>query len=222
MQLTIFNGSPRGKKSNTKILMDKFLEGFNSENNNKVKINYLIKTDRIEEHLEDFEYSEKVIIAFPLYADSMPGIVKKFIEGLEPIMGKKKIPELGFVIQSGFPEPIHSRFVQRYMEKLAKKLKSKHLGSVIRGGIEGIQVQPKWLTKKLYTHFYKLGTKFAETGKFDTEIINKLAPRDRMSFGRKLFFRFFKALGLLDMYWNMELKKNNAYDKRFAKPFKEE
>jgi hypothetical protein len=43
--------------------------------------------------------------------------VKHFIEKLEPMCGGSDNPTLAFIIQSGFPEPAHSRCVARYMEK---------------------------------------------------------------------------------------------------------
>ena len=41
MKLTIFNGSPRGKVSNTKVLVDQFLDGFMKGSGNSYKIVYL-------------------------------------------------------------------------------------------------------------------------------------------------------------------------------------
>jgi hypothetical protein len=159
-------------------------------------------------------------VIFPLYTDAMPGVVKQFIEALEPMCGRTDNPSLGFIIQSGFPEPVHSRFVARYMEELAKRLGCLHAGTVIRGGVEGIRVQPPWMTKRLYRAFFDLGDAYAETGRFDEKIIRTLAPRERLSAGRKLFFRILMTIGISNMYWNRMLKKHNAFEKRFAHPFK--
>ena len=85
MQLTIFNGSPRGKESNTKILMDHFARGFTQGNENRIEVIYLNKTQDTDKHLEKFKNSRHAILAFPLYTDAMPGIVKYFIETLKPV-----------------------------------------------------------------------------------------------------------------------------------------
>lgn len=233
MKLTIFNGSPRGKGSNTKILMDHFMKGFDEaaaaavkaaegeEEQPKFKTNiaYLVKTGDMEEFLEIFEESEKIILAFPLYTDAMPGIVKHFIEQLHPFCSQENNPDIGFVVQSGFPETIHSRYVEKYLEKLAKRLGSKYLGTVIKGGVEGIQVQPSWMTGKLFDAFYRLGLHFGKTGEFDKEIIQLLAKQERMSGFARFIYRLLSLTGFTNFYWNHQLKKNNAYDQRFARPY---
>jgi len=220
MKLTLFNGSPRGKGSNTKILLDHFQSGLLEENDIACETCYLNLTNRAEEYAEKFRSSDDVIIAFPLYTDSMPGIVKHFIEKLQPYCGDEGNPRLGIIIQSGFPEPTHSRHVQKYMEKLAERLGCEHTGTVIRGGVEGIQMRPKWMTSKLYKMFHDLGVEYAKQGRFDQELIKKLAPFERMSSSRLVIFKFMKKIGISNFYWDLLLKKNNAYEKRFAKPFK--
>ena len=221
MRLTVFNGSPRGKQSNTKILMEHFSRGFTENAGNTVETVYLNRTGETEGHVELFKQAEHAILAFPLYTDAMPGIVKHFIEAIAPAAGSKNNPGIGFVIQSGFPEPSHSRYVGRYMEKLAKRLDCPHTGTVIRGGVEGIQVQPPWMTRKFFRYFYDLGKEHASSGRFNEKIIRELAPRERMSFARRVFFRFLVFTGLANMFWNMKLKENNAFEKRFAHPFKQ-
>lgn len=221
MRLTIFNGSPRGKTSNSTLLIGHFLTGFLSDERNTHEIVYLNQVKKTEEHVEIFQQADHVILIFPLYTDAMPGIVKHFIEALKPECGRAGNPTLGFIIQSGFPEPVHSHYVARYMDKLAKRLGCWHTGTVIRGGVEGIRIQPGWMTKKTTQSFYELGIEYAKTGRFDEKIIRKLAPWERLSAGRRLFFRGLNTLGLSNMYWNMMLKKHDAFEKRFAHPYKD-
>lgn len=219
MRLTIFNGSPRGEGSNTKVLMQELGRGFTRHNDNTVEMVYLNKIKATDQMVTLFKQAHHAILAFPLYTDAMPGIVKHFIEALAPLCGRQDNPSLGFVIQSGFPEPIHSRYVARYMEKLALRLGCTHTGTVIRGGVEGIQVQPPWMTRKLFRSFYRLGVDYAAGGRFNRKIIRQLAPRQRLSAGRRLLFRLMNITGVANMYWNMKLKKNESFDRRFARPF---
>ena len=219
MPLTIFNGSPRGKNSNTKLLMDHFIEGYGKISSDPVQIAYLFNNKSLQQHVNLFKESENVIIAFPLYTDAMPAIVKYFIEALEPLIGNKENPTMGFIIQSGFPEPNHSRNMEKYVFKLTQRLGCSHSGTVIKGGVEGIKIMPPWMTKKLYRSFVDLGADYAKTGKLNRNIIKKLAPRDKFSKPRLLTFKIMQKLGLSNFYWDQQLKKNNAFSERFRQPF---
>jgi len=215
MKLTVFNGSPRGKGSNTKILLEHFINGFMTTDGNTHELAYLNRVKDSDNFIKLFREAEQVLLAFPLYTDAMPAIVKTFIESLEPLCGKEGNPDIGFIVQSGFPEAIHSRYVERYLEKLAVRLRCRYKGTVISGGVEGIRALPAWMTRKLFKSFYELGKSFGETGEFDEQIVCRLAQPERVT---KFQFWVFKLLGH-NLYWNPQLKKNNSFEKRFDKPY---
>jgi len=217
MKLTIFNGSPRKTKSNSTILIDHFYKGYNSHDNHSIDINYLADTSKTAQHVEKLNEADVAIIIFPLYTDAMPGQVKYFFEEIEEIDTRGKT--VGFIVQSGFPEAHHSIFVERYLEKFARRKEWNYLGTVIKGGVEGIQIMPASMTKKLYANFENLGKAFDETGQFDATIKNKLRKPFRMSFISRTLFRLVILTGMSNYYWNMKLKENNAFDKRFAQPY---
>lgn len=219
MKLTIFNGSPRINSSNTKILMDKFCNGYTAANEeNKVETAYLAKIDKKDDFIEMFEEAEFVIMAFPLYCDSMPGIVKRFIEDLEPFIGREKNPPIGFVIQSGFPEIHHSRFVERYLQKFAKRMGCQYLGTVIRGNCEGLRLQTEKHTK-LLDAFNALGAEFGKTGTLNHEIIQSISKPEKIPAFGMFMVRIMLALNLLNKYWDEMMKENHAYDERHAQPY---
>jgi hypothetical protein len=199
--------------------MDQFTRGFGESAGNEVETVYLNRTKELPEQVEMFRKAEHVILAFPLYTDAMPGLVKGFIERLEPFCGRDENPSIGFVVQSGFKEPNHSRFVERYLEKLSRRLGCRYQGTAVRGGVEGIQVMPGWLTRKLFKKFYNLGANYTEKTGFDKAILRKLAPRDQLPITKRLFFRFMNVIGKGGFYWDMQLKQNEAYEKRFDRPF---
>jgi len=221
MRVTVFDGSPRGRESNLTLLMEYFFKGFHLLDGCTSEMVYLNRVKETDKNTAAFLNAEHVIMIFPLYTDAMPGIVKHFIEALEDVSPREENPSLGFIIQSGFPEPVHSRYVARYMEKSAKRLGCRFSGTVIRGGAEGIRVMPPWMTKKLFQLFIDLGRQYAMTGRFDEKIAHKLAPRERLSAGQKLFMNLSRLIGLSNYYWNSMLKKHNAYAKRFAHPYKD-
>ena len=220
MKLTIFNGSPRGKVSNTKFLLDRFTEGFLEKDGNSVGLVYLNQVKNQDKFLAEFQEAEAVLLAFPLYCDSMPAIVKTFIESLEPLCGRKNNQSIGFFVQGGFPEGIHSMYVVRYLEKLSKRLGCTHLGTITRGGTEGIQDHPhSMITRKTLGQMYMVGKIFSEKGIFDTSIMKKMAKPMKMSWLSGLIFRV-TGLPLINHFlWGKKLKENGAYEKRFIRPY---
>lgn len=218
MKLAILNGSPRQKKSNSKILIEHFLIGYEKLSNEKPSVGYLADLKRLEQNLELFKTSEIVLIIFPLYTDCMPGVVKAFLENIYG-SGDYSAKKIGFIVQSGFPEAIHSVWVEKYLQKLVKRLNCVYLGTVIKGGVEGIQMMPPFMTKKIYLDFELLGEYFARNQEFSPTIKAKLSRPYKLSSIRILFFKIFQSFGFVNFYWNQNLKKNNAFDKRFDKPY---
>jgi len=221
MKLVIFNGSPRNKKSNSKIFIEHFLTGYNRICSEPVPIHYLANSKQKESPKEIFGNSEIVIIIFPLYTDCMPGIVMEFFESIIELKftHAKKI---GFIVQSGFPEAIHSIYIERYLKKLTKRLNCEYLGTIIKGGVEGIQIMPPSMTKKLFGRFQDLGEYFARNDAFSTEIQEILRKPFKLSLMRIILFNVIKKTGLTNLYWDSNLKKNNAFKNRFDKPFEDE
>jgi hypothetical protein len=189
--------------------------------------------------VELFREAEQVLLAFPLSNDAMPSIVKEFVESLEPVCKRADNPTIGFIVQSGLPEAIHSRYVERYLEKLALRLGCRYQGTVIRGGVEAIRIAPlldrkihKWIcqigkatdfagvghlidTEKLFRTFYELGRNFGRVGEFDREIVTKLAQPEKLT---KFGFWVFQAV-VHNLYFNLLLKRNNAFAKKSDHPY---
>lgn len=219
MKLAIFNGSPRNKKSNSKLLTDQFLSGYGQFCCESVPVHFIADRDKRDEGLELFDEAEAVLIIFPLYTDCMPGIVKEFFEDLAHRKPEKK-KQIGFIVQSGFPEAIHSVYVEYYLKKFTERLRCEYLGTVIRGGVEGIQIMPPFMTRKLYTQFQELGKYFAKNTAFSPEVKEKLRQPYKLSSLRKIVFETMSKTGITNFYWNSNLKKHDAFEKRFDTPFR--
>jgi hypothetical protein len=156
----------------------------------------------------------------------MPGLVKEFIETLAPLRkgagaggGAERRPALGFLVQSGFPEAAHSRPVEGYNRKLAARLGCRYLGTIVKGGVEGIQVRPPRMNRRLYAAFHSLGESFGRSGAFDPGILKALARPERLSLAMRVLYRLLNLIGLGRFYWDWMLKKNGAYERRFARPY---
>lgn len=218
MKLVIFNGSPRYKKSNSAILTDHFLKGFHLSSTETVPVYYLANYKQRDAATAIFEEAETVLLIFPLYTDCMPGIVKEFFENIanQTYSPAKK---LGFIVQSGFPESIHSENLERYLEKLTKRLHCDYLGTVIKGGVEGIQIMPPAMTKKLYSQFETLGDYFAQHTAFDPILVKEFRKPYTFSKMHVGIFNLLSKTGITNFYWNSHLKKNGAFEKRFDRPY---
>ncbi len=213
-RLTFFNGSPRGRRGNTPIMFDQIAKGFGGP----VEIHHLVRMKETDQMVDAFASAECAILGLPLYTDAMPGVVKHFIEALAPRVGQKN-PPLGFLVQSGFPEGLHSRYVERYLEKLASRLGSPYLGTIVKGNGEGIRMMPPEMTRDLFDGLQTLGSGLAASGQWDTAILQKIAKPERFPAILDPVFRVFLRLPVAHGYFDDMLKRNGVYEQRFARPF---
>ncbi len=221
MKLSIINGSPRGKSSNSRIILEKIKEGFSSKENKFEFEEAYIKSKKEKlTVIKMFETSDILIIGFPLYTDAMPGIVKEMFETINPASIKKDL-RLGFVVQSGFPESYHSEFIKAYLARLCQRLKVEYIGTAIKGGVEGLKIQPQWMTKKYLSLFYDLGQQLALDWSFDENIMKQLSLPKHLAGSRLVLTKLLNKTGLANFYWNSQLKSNKAFDKRYARPYSE-
>ena len=214
-KLTLFNGSPRGKRGNTPILLEQFAKGFG----NPAKIHHLVYLKDTPDHVRAFAEAECVWLGFPLYTDAMPGLVKNFIEAIEPLAGRKNNPPVGFLVQSGFPEGLHSRYIERYLERLAARLGSPYLGTIVKGNGEGVRMMPSEMTRGLFENLQALGAGLAREGRLDLQVLAQIAAPERFPLYLWPVFQVFLRLPTAHSYFDNMLKKNNAFEKRFALPF---
>lgn len=222
MKLSVFNGSPRGKKSNTHILLEKVLEGFTTIIDPEMRIIYLSNPAERENAHQVFADSDLIIFGFPLYTDSMPGLVKEFIETLDPYVNHNNNPKMAFLVQSGFPESLHSRYVEKYLEKLARRLNATYAGTIIKGGCEGVRLMSEKFNQKLFNGLYEMGVDLARDGAFDPEKLKVLSKPERFPKIMVPVLKLAFTLPISNFYWNNQLKENDAYEARFARPFKTE
>ena len=219
MSLVIFNGSPRGTGSNSKLMADSFLKGFAAESSEESKVFYLIKKKDLELHKEEFKNAEKVIFIFPLYTDAMPGMVKEFFEEAEEYNSENK--KIGFIVHSGFPEAIHSECLAEYLKRFAEIIKAEYTGTVIAGGTEALKFIDEKMQNKKLVPFYTLGSRYALSSKFDSEITADLRKIHKFNGFILVILRICISLGVFNINWNKILKKNGSMDKRLAKPYQD-
>jgi len=218
MKLTVLNGSPRGEKSNTAILLGHFAEGFLETPGNTIDTVFTIK-DRpgFEKSLKAFREAERILLAFPLYVDAMPGSVKDFIEALAPLKGTRPDLALMYLVQNGFPETSHNRPVARYLEKLTGRLGCRFGGAILKGGCEGLDVQPPFLVDKVFRLFREIGMDFGRTGILNEALLAKLARPEHLTPEN-----IAQVIPMVNSFlWDALMEKNGAKEKSFARPYKD-
>ena len=168
--------------------------------------------------MQAFADAECVFLGFPLYTDAMPGQVMELVEALEEFCGRAENPPIAFLVQSGFPEAGQCRAVEHWLELFAKRLGARHLGTIVKGGVEGIQAMPRWMTRRLFRRVEALGRSLGSTGRFDPKALRKLAGPDFTSRWRIPLLKLGMRIGATP-YWNRLLKGNGAFARRFDRPF---
>ncbi len=221
MKLIVFNGSPRGKNSNSSVIIKWLLEGAVHYPDFHSETVFLNKPGEQENNAGKVRDADMILFVFPLYTDCMPGIVAAFFEKLQPYVGKLNGKKMGFVVHSGFVEAHHSRFIEKHLVWLTGYLGADYMGTVVKGGSEAFHLMPESMNKKTKVLFNKLGEAMLKDGKFDEAEMKKLASPEKLTGFTLLLYKILSGLGVMNIYFNAELKKNNAIKNSYARPFME-
>jgi multimeric flavodoxin WrbA len=209
-KLVIYNGSPRRRGSNSALILKKTAEALGG----KVEIRDLKKSDQWEEWAEAFKGEKHVMFFMPLYVHAMPSHVMAFIEKLQSSNGS-----ISFFVQSGFPESSQSHYLEAYFEQLALRLERTYLGTAIKGGVEGLQMKPARDQDKSMEPMVKTIANMVHSGSFNPTDIRQLAEPVRFGLVVIILMKLLSKIGVINIFWNQQLKENHAYEKRFDRPF---
>lgn len=215
MSLTVFNGSPRGKSSNSQVICDWFCQAYGPD----TERHYLHLAKHIPDNVQRFLEAQSILMVFPLYVDGMPGQVKAFIEALVPYKSSIANKRITFIIHSGFSEGIQSRALEAYLKRFSAIFSLNNQGIIIIPGSEGIRLMPPAMTKKKQEAITALGHAFLNQQSYTGAMLKAVNPHETMTTTAKVFFKLGSKLGLTNLYWNSNLKKNKAYDRRFDAPY---
>lgn len=212
MSCLIVNGSPRGRKSNSNVMAS----WIKTEEDECI---HLAQNKFYDTYDETIKKHQQIIFIYPLYVDAMPGIVKSFFEYLENhqtiITGK----DILFIIHCGFAEAIHLRILERYHIILKDILSLNSVMTIITPGSEGVRIMPEAMTKKRRMRIQNIVSLFREHIEINAKNFNQLAGKETMSKLKICLFKILNVLGLMNIYWNRQLKKNYAFKKRYNMPY---
>jgi NAD(P)H-dependent FMN reductase len=216
----LLNGSPRGKEANSRTILAWIAQGLEPAGVTELLIIDLAPDPARAANLQAFLDADEVVFAFPLYTDSMPGLVKGFLEEIA-LADKRRLQgkRVAFVIQSGFPEGIHTEALGAYLARLCERLGFIHLGTLRKGGMEGIRMMPPKRVAKVQARFVQAGQELGARGGFSAELIRAMAEPRTFGWRGRAIIRLLGSIGLLNYYWNRKLKKHGAYERRFDAPY---
>ena len=221
--LLLLNGSPRGERSNSMKMLARVAEGWQQAGGAAPEILHLVRRPQFARAVEAFAGVDTVLLGTPLYTDAMPALVKAYIEALAPRVEIARAggtnPRLAFLVQSGFPEARHSRPLERYLEKLSLRLGSPYAGTIVRGGGESLQMMPDAANRKLWAQLRTLGEQLARNGRFGAAELNAVAGIEKFPPFAAAIVSVACKVPAVQFYWNGLLKKNGAWQRRFAAPY---
>ena len=209
-KLVIYSGSPRRSRSNSGIILKRVIEALGG----RVEVRDLKERDKWGEWAEAFKHEKDVMFFMPLYVHAMPSHVMAFIEKLEASEGS-----ISFFIQSGFHESSQSHFLEAYFELLALRLDRTYLGTAIKGGVEGMQMRPAKAREKMVETMVKAIVTLVSEGRYNPKELQKLAEPVRFGAIMVVLFKLLSRIGLVNSFWDQQLKKNNAFDQSFDRPY---
>ncbi len=170
MKITIYYGSIHKKSGNTYVIINEFAEGA-KEAGAEVDVVLLaekkikncvaclkcwtqtpgqcILKDDMPKLLDKFMKSDIAVMATPVYAHNVTGVMKTFLDRLTPIVDphlvkmengytghfKKydKYPKFGVIATGGFPEQKCCEFISQYFKRLSIDLYSEVLFEIYKG-----------------------------------------------------------------------------------------
>ncbi len=221
--LVLLNGSPRGERSKSMKMLKRVAEGWVRGGGAQPEVLHLVRRAQFQRAVEAFAGADVVLLGMPLYTDAMPALVKAYIEALAPRVEAARSgganPTLAFLVQGGFPEAAHSRPLERYLEKLARRMGSRYAGTIVRGGGESLQAMPEQANRKLWARLKTLGEQLARDGRFGAAAMKAVAGTERFSRIAVMVTSLACRIPAIQFYWNGMLKKNGAWERRFAAPY---
>lgn len=153
-EIVFINGSPKAKKSGSEYFLERIENELNLSNNN-IKISKINIKDRSNKE-EDFKLikdSDMIVIAFPLYVDTLPSAVIEYLEEFDDwinLRGYKvdKIKLYG-VVNCGFYEGEQTKIAIKILKNYCSSLGLKWAGGVGIGAGEFFSGSPNipWQAK---------------------------------------------------------------------------
>ena len=175
--LVIINGSPRvAKFSNTDKIIHSFVKGLEGTGITW-ELHNLSNRKEWDAAREAFLTHERILIAFPLYVECIPGLMLEFLGTLSS--ERKQAAQLSFLLHGGMDEGNEFRFCERILQGLPEQLGCSYGGTLIKGGSFGIRTREDAVKAKIVAPYEKMGRLFAQSGNFFTPEAKKFTGQEQ-------------------------------------------
>jgi NAD(P)H-dependent FMN reductase len=143
MKFILLNGSPKPGRSNSGSILDHIEDLLKEKDAVVVKKRFRDIIDdgsKTEELIRNISDADVLIIAFPLYVDSLPYVTTRALDIIHSRKKDLKSKErlLLTIGNCGFPEPEHLRLASRMLKVFSDRMGFRWLGAIKIGGGGGI------------------------------------------------------------------------------------
>lgn len=224
MRWLALNGSPRGPRSNTHIMLEEIRAGMTSVGQVEWEEIYLSHVRVHGRVIERLPAADGILFAYPLYTDSMPGIAVQFVETLlshaEAIerLRARRVPA-AFLLHSGFPDGVHTAHLEDVHRRLCEELGLRYAGTIRKPGSEGTRLMPRRMLRSLFERLRAAGAALAAGNDIDAADAGRLIRFERFGPMGRVMMRIGATLGTINVYWMHMLRKHGAFDRRFDAPY---
>lgn len=160
MHFIIINCSAHNKnQSNTAMLLEHFQRGIviGGSTYEGYCLSQKGQWHNIEKAVRE---NENIIFALPVYAATIPGIMKEFLEKLSNADEKIRGKRMAFILQSGFPEACQRVYCENYLKVLPSLFESEFNG-ILSYGINSRFIDNTGLND-MQDSFCKMGELFVQ------------------------------------------------------------
>ncbi len=150
---TLINGSPKPISSNSEY----FLDIISNDLDDFFKLD--LKKDKYDIAVNDIKNSDVIFLAFPLYVDSPPSTVLKFLDCLYDEKINVENKSLYTIINCGFREGEQNITALNIIKRWCEKKKILYKGSILIGAGEIVgKKQYKYICRKALKKLHEFGS----------------------------------------------------------------
>jgi NAD(P)H-dependent FMN reductase len=217
-------GSPRGERSNSNAFgtyLLKKMESYGAEVSTEYMVRRANKPGGLETLASAVDAADVIVIAAPLYIDSIPAYVIRALEHIRD--ARKAVPaykrqRLFVVVNSGFPEPEHNHIALDMYRLFARETGMEWAGGIPRGWGMAVDRRPLetlgGMTMRLRSGLDEVASALARDEPVPEKAIAlAVKPFMPMSLGRLMMIFYGKRM------WNSQVQDKNVLAHMYDRPY---